>query len=452
MMEKPILGYGPENFNIPFDKHYSGLSAMEAASLPGSFFDKAHNFLIEIGTTTGILGLLAFFSVWFAVFWMLFRQKAGSINYFDKSILIASIIAYFVQDLFNIDTISSFIYIYLLFALTVFVSAKNIEETENPVIAEENVSKNKKIFCFFTALVLIPLSLFSIKEYNIDFLRANYLNNLANQYFQEGNYDLSFQVYEKGIQKWSYLSHDLCHKYASALSQYATTIRASNPEKSKESATKALELINKAAKEQPHFNRSWILGGVISTFLIESGYPSFQKEADYYFEKAVEMSGNRSFTWVNWGKEYILLGDYKTAKQKIAKAHEIYPDGQEPYFMLGIVNIYENNPLEAAKFFALANKMWGDSDQSGFDPHGEDSLLQKARAYQKINDLVNLEATYGKLKTRYSQNFQYWFGLANTQKQMGKFAEARKTIEDLIKIYPQLKDNKSVNDFLNTLQ
>jgi O-antigen ligase len=59
-MERPLFGWGPENFGYAFDRYVDA-----AIFKHGSFVqDKAHNQVVEELTTKGIIGGLAFLFVW----------------------------------------------------------------------------------------------------------------------------------------------------------------------------------------------------------------------------------------------------------------------------------------------------------------------------------------------------------------------------------------------------
>ena len=63
---RPLLGWGPENFNAVFGRFASGYAA---ATIP---HDRAHNALIEAAAGTGTVGLAAWLALWgltFAVLW-----------------------------------------------------------------------------------------------------------------------------------------------------------------------------------------------------------------------------------------------------------------------------------------------------------------------------------------------------------------------------------------------
>ena len=56
--ERPLLGWGPENFIVPYGKHGTGVAATTDAH------DRAHNELIEEATAKGLLGALAYIAIW----------------------------------------------------------------------------------------------------------------------------------------------------------------------------------------------------------------------------------------------------------------------------------------------------------------------------------------------------------------------------------------------------
>jgi len=65
--------------------------------------------------------------------------------------------------------------------------------------------------------------------------------------------------------------------------------------------------------------------------------------------------------------------------------------------------------------------------------------------------LENLEKLYKRLVMKNPKNIQYQISMAVTQKEMSKLNEARKTIEELLKNYPQLKDDANLKKFLESL-
>ena len=65
--ERPLLGWGPENFGAAYGRHASGFAARWVSH------DRAHNALVETAVTTGIPGLAAWLALWAATFVVLAR-------------------------------------------------------------------------------------------------------------------------------------------------------------------------------------------------------------------------------------------------------------------------------------------------------------------------------------------------------------------------------------------
>ena len=98
--EKPVLGWGPENFLIAWGKH------VDSEAAERDRFDQAHNKLVEELTTKGTLGFVSYMLVWLAMAWAIFRSIRRRRGYGQLSVLIiaATMLAYFVQNLFLFDT------------------------------------------------------------------------------------------------------------------------------------------------------------------------------------------------------------------------------------------------------------------------------------------------------------------------------------------------------------
>ncbi len=99
-VEKPVLGWGPENFLMAWGKHVD----VEAAERDR--FDQAHNKLVEELTTKGTLGFVSYMLVWLAMAWAVAVSIRRRRDYGQLAVLIlaATMLAYFVQNTFLFDT------------------------------------------------------------------------------------------------------------------------------------------------------------------------------------------------------------------------------------------------------------------------------------------------------------------------------------------------------------
>ena len=99
---RPILGWGPENFTIAYDRHVTA----EIIAAGVTSFDQAHNKLIEELTTKGILGFAGYMAVWLYILWIVARtvRRQGLQDQFFTLAAGAALTGYFVQNLFLFDT------------------------------------------------------------------------------------------------------------------------------------------------------------------------------------------------------------------------------------------------------------------------------------------------------------------------------------------------------------
>ena len=116
--ERPILGWGQDNFNYVFNKYYDPKIYDQE-----QWFDRAHNVFFDWLIAGGILGLLSYLALFVTAIVAIWRSRAHEKDlYFlfsDKVLLTALLIAYFIHNLFVFDSITSYI---LFFGVLAFVS------------------------------------------------------------------------------------------------------------------------------------------------------------------------------------------------------------------------------------------------------------------------------------------------------------------------------------------
>jgi O-antigen ligase/tetratricopeptide (TPR) repeat protein len=89
--DRPLLGYGIENHNIVWSRHFDP----HIYSVVTDIFDRTHNQYLEVLATTGIVGTLAFLAIWIAIGVTLVRgYRAGRIPAPATAVLWALQMAY----------------------------------------------------------------------------------------------------------------------------------------------------------------------------------------------------------------------------------------------------------------------------------------------------------------------------------------------------------------------
>src|SRR3989338_3891668 len=110
--ERPVLGWGMENFNLVFNKYYDPRLYTQEP-----WFDRAHNVFLDWLIAAGILGLFSYLRIFvfsLSVLW----KKRGT----EFAVFTGLLGAYFFQNLFVFDQLISYI---MFFAILAFIHSMN---------------------------------------------------------------------------------------------------------------------------------------------------------------------------------------------------------------------------------------------------------------------------------------------------------------------------------------
>lgn len=154
-IQKPLLGYGFDNFEVCFQKNFD---PMITNVLPKETrFDKTHNMPIEILATTGIVGFIFFIGIYFYGYKNIRDlMLIDNIDFYAGLSLILGIIAYFIQNLFVFDVYEGFLALILLLSFIVFL--------KNDHKININIPKNWSNSIIILSAIVI---LFTIYQFNI---------------------------------------------------------------------------------------------------------------------------------------------------------------------------------------------------------------------------------------------------------------------------------------------
>ncbi|MSU54316.1 MAG: hypothetical protein EXS48_00550 [Candidatus Staskawiczbacteria bacterium] len=445
LTQRPLLGYGPENFSIGFDKYYSpSFPAINKNS--GSWWDKAHNIIFDTIFAIGIPGLIIYLLFCLVVLWKLEveKRKENNQQYIIYHGMQTVFIAYFINNLFSFDTFATSLIVSLLLGYTFYLISNKPQAT----IEERNIFISSPKASSIIALVIISLAgCWFIYKYNIQPMQVVKQINYANYFSNCTN----IQGLETALQSNTFLNTYLRLEYAGALRSCITKREITDKER-EGIARKGVKLLTEAVEREPYYVRAWIYLSAYTNVLLDL-YPEDKaliEASDRYFKKSVELSPGHSEIYAEWAKRYIHIKDYQQAIDKTNICISLNPDDHNCYFYKAIAYIHLKKPLEVEKNLALTK-------EKGYDTESRGALEYLAKSYIDLatNEPGNLEPykyilpIYQKLSKMDPYNFQYHASLAYTYKILGRYAEAREEAMKVIKLSPASKQN--VEEFLKTL-
>ena len=118
--ERPLAGWGPENYDLIFGRHVRS----ERIDLP--VHDRAHNQLLELAATQGLLGILPYLGIWLFAFYAVVRV-AGTLGARERIPIFfvgAALMAQFAQSQTSVDSSVITLQCMLLLALVARLEAE----------------------------------------------------------------------------------------------------------------------------------------------------------------------------------------------------------------------------------------------------------------------------------------------------------------------------------------
>lgn len=411
--EKPILGWGPENYNLVFNKYYEPVLYKQEA-----WFDRAHNVFFDRLTTNGILGLLAYLGLFLSSFYyLLLKRRKYGFSVYDSSILTGLLAAYFFHNLFVFDNIISFI---LFFAVLGYVNNRVVADIEIPanedlISADEDYKKP-----VFVAIILVA-AIFSIYILNVPALLAS--RNLLGA-FQEssiGNFKGAFQKFKKSISYGSFGSTEASEHLMSFAIKISQQPNLDENFKSEVFETASLE-IKKQIKRFPNDIRYMVFLG--------SFYNQFGRyeEAIDILRKAVSLSPRKQALYFELGSAYLNSGQNEKAIEVLRTAFELYPSFGEAR------KIYAVSLVRAGKI-EFAEKILKEK-------YGTYIIadLRLMNAYNSVGEFNKVALVWEKIVEKSPNSAQYRVSLGAAYLQIGERAKAIEQLKKAIEIEPNFKD------------
>lgn len=129
---RPILGWGPENYVIPFGRYFNVESKQIAKIIENH--DQAHNKPMEELATKGVLGFASYVGLWAFMFWIIIRRarRRDAANQVLILFIGAALVGYLVQNFFLFDTPATLLQLILLMGFVAYLEVTLRESATEP--------------------------------------------------------------------------------------------------------------------------------------------------------------------------------------------------------------------------------------------------------------------------------------------------------------------------------
>jgi len=404
--EKPILGWGQENFIFVFEKYYH--PAMFAQE---PWFDRAHNIFFDWLIAGGALGLLSYLSLFVLSFYSLW--KSYSLSVVQKSLLASLLVGYFFHNIFVFDNIASYLLFILVLALISFKS-RGGEEAFEEVSRKEYLSSYIKAFTpIIIILIIFSVYFFNAKGY---LTSRTVLKALAPQ--AEG-VAKNLEFFKKALAYDTYGNQEVREQLLNAASR---VLSLDVPQEFKdEFVTFGREEMQKQIDSNPISARAQIFMG---SFLSRLG---LRDEARLYLEEGLKLSPKKQLIYFELVTNDLNAGDLAKAEEFAKTAYELDERFSDARIIYVVTLIYNNKISEAEEISTEV-----------FDENFGDERI--ARAYFTAGDFTRSILQWRNLINIQPNNIQFRISLAATLLGAGRRNEAVEVLEQAIEASPEFKE------------
>ncbi len=431
IMEKPLTGYGAENFSYAFDRNYHPDTPFIDRDIP--WWDKAHNLPIEIGTWGGFPALISLLLIFISLFLAL-RKKTAE-NALENHAMQATLITFFVANFFTVDDFA----IYLLFAAIIgYIFTLCIKEKETSIADElskrEKLSKYKYPFL----VISIPLLIFFISNYNLKLLGANRNINIAEAHQKGGNCDSALAFAQKAGEEENPITSYLLIEKSSIIEGCMETEDTAGIARG-EAREKIFLSTKEAIKKRPTYVRIWSNLGIDAINLIP--YKDNKEElldiSIKAFSKEIEISPNRFPSYKRLAFSLIKKEDFQNALNSAKRCLALKDEGA-CFFLKGVALSMIGEEKEP--YFAKAREKEYDI------VHGLNNIMTYPIYTKNYESLIPF---YLMLLEEEPEEAQHHASIAVAYKRIGDYEKAREHTLKSIKLRPE--SAPAADDFLESL-
>lgn len=447
--ERPIFGWGPDNFIIPYAKYYD-------PHLYGNepWFDRVHNMHLEWLVAGGIVGFLMYVSLFVAAFiviWQLWRRAV--FDAVSAAFLIGIFVAYLVQNFFVFDTIITYLFIALMLA---FLHSMNMQAL--PVSNQRHTSSGMADSSrMAVATVLIVAGIVSAVIINRMPMRMakGIIDTLNTARPGKTVIDIT-NAYDATAKLGTFGISELRERIAELAIQSSGRADAAGSPDITLLLSKSIEEMRKEVEERPQSAKSAItLGKLLQLRFAFSGDHKDRDESIAVYNDALEEAPLYPGTAIGLAETYLTARDGAHAVEVMARVYDKIQRPNPLFYTMLLVDVIANDFNAAiAHIQQFRNYSSLPEYQAGGSWVGIEEAEDSARRALASQDVAGRQRFLLVLRDTVNPTYKdspvLLLALAETEAQLGNKDGAHAYATKALETGPQYKDQ--INEFLTKLE
>lgn len=360
--ERPIFGWGPENFQHVFDSHYK--SAFLGFSFAETVWDKPHNYFVEVLVTQGAIGILTYLGMYAMAIVSLgrtVRRETSPRTYTGLLLLGAGLVMYAGHTFFSFDSSNSLYSFFLLLSLIAFATRDTVFF---PAVSTGNYIPTKFFFLVMTAVAIL------LTPYTV---YANY-----RQYAASAKMSVAYDAAAIGsVDQWNTHAFDIATYQVPFLWEQAILLtqgmshldvaKVLDKDTVEHIAPRLIHIFEQQIERTPDAYAPYFWLGEVYAFMAEKIDPVYFEHSNESLKTAWKISPEQQRIPLVLSKNYLLQGNISEAIVVLENLVATEPLFAEPHWFLGLalINIGKEEEgifeLEKGSSFGLAirnNKLY----------------------------------------------------------------------------------------------
>ncbi len=430
--ERPLLGWGPENYPKVFEKYYHPKMWRQEP-----WFDRSHNVFFDWLINAGVLGLAAYLSLFGLALWYLWRAEE---KLEIKALITALLAAYFFHNIFVFDNLISYVLFYSVLAwLVVAYGAKDqavgASKTNHPGHRSED-SASQYIFASMVVIMTFGVMYFV----NIKPIQAS--QTLIKGIVPNNNPAVSFSEFQKALALNTFGNNEIREQLLIHAINWSSRPDVT-PESRQEWLTFTGRQMEQAIKSGRQDDARSNL--VFSGFLVRLGAAdnAFYSQALEYLARAREMSPLKQSIIMQQSAIHAArnhAGDKEKAFDFAKEAFDLdqdYPEARKNYIVMA-ANVGKDDLVKELISGAKEGEVMTDERLV--------NIYFERRRFDKLLE------TWQQLAASAPDKLEYQTSLAAAYVKVGKRAEAIKVLKGVIANNPDQELNKQINYLIKEIE
>jgi len=416
--ERPILGWGQDNFLYVFAKHYDpNMWAQEP------WFDRSHDVFFDWLIAGGALGLLSYLSMFGAAIYYLWFGRKHRFTIIERSILTGMLAGYFIHNIFVFDNLTSYLFFFGFLAFLHTLHAEEVVVEKTPQKKERAGDRLEAGDLAIAGAVVIALTCVMIYYVNIRNINANValINSIRPEGILVDGPNGQKKIAMKEILDLGLFGTTEGREQLAQLAVQTQDPRVPENIRKMFHDTAAAEFDKELAADPDNVR----MRSFAATFYARFG--EYEKALEQ-FNKAIELSPTRQSTRLDLAMMYVAVRDYPRAEEQAKIAYDFANTNPDAILTYATTLIYQ-------KKLALVDEVLASRKDT---PTAYDSRIINAYGnigqYQKVVELVNEKIARG-----FGSGRDY-FSLAGGYATLGDKAAAIAAVEKGMSLDAGLKD------------